>query len=64
MDGLWSIINSLSIKNKKWLVDKLITSLTDSEESKDKEILKGIAVSMNEAKSGNTLPIDSLWNQL
>ena len=28
MDGLWKIVDSLSVKNKKWLVDRLLLSLS------------------------------------
>ena len=62
MDGLWIIIDSLSTKNKKWLIDKLQLSLSASKESK--EILPGIAQSAKEAKKGKTFPLDTLWDQL
>lgn len=62
MDGLWAIVDSLSIRNKKWLVDKLHSSLTSSKKSDD--ILNGIARSVKEAQSGKTLPLDTLWEQL
>ena len=64
MDGLWTIIDSLSIKNKKWLVDKLLLSLSTPKESNENTILSGIAQSAREAKEGKTLPLDTLWHQL
>ena len=64
MEGLWTIIDSLSTKNKKWLVDKLLSSLSTSKDSKEEIILTGIAKSAREVKSDNTQPIDTLWNQL
>lgn len=64
MDGLWNIIDSLSTKNKKWLADKLIESLSASKSSKEDEILVGLSRSLNEAKTGNTKPLDTLWDQL
>lgn len=64
MDGLWAIIDSLSTKNKKWLADKLSQSLSTPKKSKEDEILEGIARSINEVKSGKTLPLDTLWEQL
>lgn len=64
MDGLWAIVDSLSVKNKKWLVGKLQHSLDSSNTTKEEEILRGIKRSLNEAKSGQTLPLDSLWDQL
>ena len=62
MDGLWAIVDSLSIRNKKWLADKLHSSLTSSKKSDD--ILSGIARSVKEAQSGKTLPLDTIWEQL
>ena len=64
LDGLWAIVDSLSTKNKKWLVDKLQLSLSASKESKENIILAGIAQSAKEAKDGKTLPLDTLWEQL
>lgn len=64
MDGLWTIVDSLSTKNKKWLVDKLLLSLSASKESKENAILAGIAQSAREVKDGKTLPLDTLWDQL
>ncbi|MDE5808565.1 MAG: hypothetical protein K2H76_10650 [Muribaculaceae bacterium] len=64
LEGLWATIDSLSIKNKKWLIEKLQLSLSGSKEAKEDAILAGIARSINEAKNGDTLPIDTLWNQL
>lgn len=64
MDGLWTIVDSLSTKNKKWLVDKLLLSLSASKESKENTILAGIAQSAKEAKEGKTMPLDTLWEQL
>ena len=64
MDGLWTIVDSLSTKNKKWLVDKLLVSLSASKESKENAILAGIARSAKEVKEGKTMPLDTLWEQL
>ena len=64
MEGLWTIVDSLSIKNKKWLVDKLLLSLSSSKDPEEDTILAGIAQSAKEAKAGNTMPLDTLWNQL
>ncbi len=64
MDGLWTIVDSLSLKNKKWLAGKLQRSLTDAVAPKEKEILSGIKQSMKQAKAGETLPLDTLWDQL
>lgn len=64
MDGLWAIVDSLSTKNKKWLSDKLLLSLSAPKKSKEDEILAGIVRSINEAKSGKTMPLDTLWEEL
>lgn len=64
MDGLWAIVDSLSQKNKKWLADKILLSLSESKTKKEDEVLSAIARSVKEAKMGNTRPIDTLWDQL
>mgnify|MGYP003273794236 CR=1 FL=1 len=64
MDGLWAIVDSLSIKNKQWLAEKLRVSLSEKAASKEDEILAGIARSVKEAKSGQTLPLESIWERL
>lgn len=64
MEGLWAIVDSLSLKNKKWLAEKLQPSLSAGVNSKEKEILNGIKQSLKQAKSGETLPMDTLWDQL
>ena len=64
MDGLWAIVDSLSIKNKQWLSEKLRVSLSEKAASKEDEILAGIARSVKEAKTGQTLPLESIWERL
>ncbi len=64
MDGLWAIVDSLSIKNKQWLAEKLRVSLSEKAASKEDEILAGIARSVKEAKTGQTLPLESIWERL
>ncbi|MBD5196016.1 MAG: hypothetical protein HDS89_01005 [Bacteroidales bacterium] len=64
LDGLWNIVDSLSTKNKKWLVNKLLLSLSTSKKTKEDTILASIAQSAKEANEGNTHPIDTLWDQL
>lgn len=64
LEGLWSIVNSLSTKNKKWLANKLNEALAPASQSKDEVTLSAISKSINEAKNGQTMPIDSLWEQL
>ena len=65
MEGLWAIVDSLSIKNKKWLADKLTQDLSNTSLKKEEEqILSGIARSVKEAKMGKTYSMDTLWDQL
>lgn len=64
MDGLWAIIDSLSIKNKKWIAHKLNKTLASTKASGEEEILAGIVRSIKEAKSDNTCALETLWNQL
>ena len=64
MDGLWAIVDSLSVKNKKWLFKRLLKSIDDSSESKEEEILDGLSRSLQQAKEGNTIPLDNIWDEL
>ncbi|MCM1452248.1 MAG: hypothetical protein NC102_08310 [Clostridium sp.] len=64
MDGLWAIVDSLSLKNKKWLADKLAVSMSTPQKSTEDEILSGIIRSAKEAKLGKTYPMDTLWEQI
>ena len=64
LDGLWAIIDSLSIKNKRWLVNKLLSSLSASNGLDEDTILEGLAQSIREVNEGKTQPIDTLWSQL
>lgn len=64
LDGLWAIVDSLSDKNKKWLADKLLLSLSESKSTKEEEILIGIARSVKEAKTDKTFPLETIWEQL
>lgn len=64
MDGLWAIVDSLSVKNKKWLSRRLQKSINDYSELKEKEILEGLSRSLQQAKEGNTIPLDNIWEEL
>lgn len=65
MDSLWGAIRTLSLRNKRWLADKLIADIEAAEFAKSKdEIMAGMVKGIKEAKEGNTFPIDTLWNQL
>lgn len=56
MDGLWAIIDSLSIKNKKKLSERLQASINNSSKPKEEEILAGLSKSLQQAKEGKTIP--------
>lgn len=64
LEGLWAIVDSLSLKNKKWLSDKLHTSISESKNTEEEKIINGLSQSIKEAKEGNTFPIETLWDQL
>lgn len=64
LEGLWSIVNSLSTKNKKWLAVKLNEALAVATSDKEDAMLSAITRSVKEAKNGQIKPIDSLWDQL
>ncbi|MDE6836757.1 MAG: hypothetical protein K2J23_04130 [Muribaculaceae bacterium] len=64
MDGLWAIVDSLSVKNKKWLFKRLLKSIDDSSVSKEKEILDGLSRSLQQVKEGDTIPLDNIWEEL
>lgn len=65
LDGLWSVIQSLSIRNKKWLAEKLLTDIEKNEIAKtNEEILAGIESGFKDIKAGRVYPIEQLWDQL
>ncbi len=39
-------------------------SMEGFREMREEEILSGIKRSLNEAKSGKTIPLDTIWDQL
>lgn len=64
MEGLWAIIDSLSVKHKKWIADRLNQTLTSSDREKKDEVIRGIVLSVKEAKAGKTSALDTIWDQL
>mgnify|MGYP001776379419 FL=1 len=51
MDSLWQAIQSLSVKNKEWLCDKLVEDLRKEDETEyisKEEILAGIDAGLKE----------------
>jgi len=68
MDRLWAAIQSMSIKNKQWLADKLIEDLNQGKKNpaqkSKQEILNGIAAGFKDINDGHTFPLDEIWEQL
>lgn len=55
MEGLWQMIQSLSLNNQKWISDKLIENIHACEEEQyisKEEILAGINEALKEMKNG------------
>lgn len=50
--------------NKKWLSRQLQKSINASSELKEKEILEGLSRSLQQAKDGNTIPLDNIREEL
>lgn len=72
MDSLWQAIQSLSVKNKEWLCDKLVEDLRKEDETEyisKEEILAGIDAGLKEMverkRSGRKAKtLDALINEL
>lgn len=67
MESLWTVIQSLSIKNKRWLSDRLMEDLSQSKEAVEttkKEMLDRVVAGFTDIKEGRTHPLNELWEQL
>lgn len=67
VESLWTVIQSLSIKNKRWLSDRLMEDLSQSKEAVEttkKEMLDRVVASFTDIKEGRTHPLNELWEQL
>lgn len=65
MENLWLTIQSLSVKNKKWLADKLTEDLHEEKEYISKEeILAGIDAGLKDLKAGRTRPARVLLKEM
>ena len=68
MDGLWAMIQTLSLSNQKWLAGKLQENIREKEEETEyiskEEILAGIKSGMEDLKAGRKRPLDELIKEL
>lgn len=68
MDGLWAMIQTLSISNQKWLADKLQENIREKEEEAEyiskEEILAGIKSGLEDLKAGRTQSFDDFIKEL
>lgn len=68
LDCLWQTIQSLSLSNRKWLVNKLQEDIRESEEEREyiskEKILAGIDAGLKDLKAGRKRPIEELIKEL
>ncbi len=68
MDGLWAMIQTLSLSNQKWLAGKLQENIREKEEETEyiskEEILAGIKSGLEDLKAGRKRPLDELIKEL
>lgn len=68
MDGLWAMIQTLSISNQKWLASKLQENIREKEEEAEyiskEEILAGIKSGLEDLKAGRTQSFDDFIKEL
>ena len=68
LDGLWAMIQTLSISNQKWLASKLQENIREKEEEAEyiskEEILAGIKSGLEDLKAGRTQSFDDFIKEL
>lgn len=66
MDGLWAMIQTLSLSNQKWLAGKLQENIREKETEyiSKEEILAGIKSGLEDMKAGRKRPLDELIKEL
>lgn len=68
LDGLWAMVQTLSISNQKWLADKLQENIREKEEEAEyiskEEILAGIKSGLEDLKAGRTQSFDDFIKEL
>ena len=69
LDSLWQTIQSLSLNNQEWLLDKLQENIREQKEAEmeyisKEEILAGIDVGLKDLKAGRMIPAEELLKEL
>ena len=66
LESLWQTIQSLSVNNQKWLLEKLHEKLERKKEDSisKEEILAGIDSGLKDMKAGRKRPLDELIKEL
>ena len=66
LESLWQTIQSLSVNNQKWLLEKLHENLKRKKEDSisKEEILAGIDSGLKDMKAGRKRPLDELIKEL
>ena len=68
LDSLWQTIQSMSIRNQEWLLDKLQENIRnekgETEYISKEEILAGIDAGLKDLKAGRKQPFDDFIKEL
>ena len=69
LDSLWQTIQSLSLNNQEWLLDKLQENIREQKEAETEyiskeEILAGIDAGLKDLKAGRMIPAEELLKKL
>jgi hypothetical protein len=69
LDSLWQTIQSLSLNNQEWLLDKLQENIREQKEAETEyiskeEILAGIDAGLKDLKTGRMIPAEELLKEL
>ena len=69
LDSLWQTIQSLSLNNQEWLLDKLQENIREQKEEETEyiskeEILAGIDAGLKDLKAGRMIPAEELLKEL
>ncbi len=69
LDNLWQTIQSLSLNNQEWLLDKLQENIREQKEAETEyiskeEILAGIDAGLKDLKAGRMIPAEELLKEL
>ena len=69
LDSLWQTIQSLSLNNQEWLLDKLQENIREQKEEETEyiskeEILAGIDAGLKDLKAGRMIQAEELLKEL